>query len=297
MSLFKMGFAARRSAIAALLLLTGATSAMAQATQPEPKSLAAGESADEMGARKPAKPADPSTFPRLANGKPDFTGIWNAGVKGLVNFEDTDLDIPFTPDYMAVHQQRVKAINDGNPPSDYVSTCQAFGMPRVMSFYTIELVVRPEQMWAITEIMHEVRRIYLDGKPHGEFQLKSFNGVSVGHWEGDELVIETTKLKAGYMSMFGMPHSDQMRITERIRMVNRDAIENTMTITDPVALTKPWTVLQRYDRRPADYEISEYNCLENNLSGGGVSVPPESDPGKMLPKSAFSEDQDEGASK
>lgn len=285
-----------RCALAALAFATS-TMALAQAAEPETKSLAAGESSSEMGPRAPATPGDPATFPRLANGKPDFTGVWDAGVKGLVNFEDTDLDIPLTSEYMAVHKKRVKAINDGNPPSDYVSTCQAFGMPRVMSFFTIEFIARPEQLWVATEILHEIRRIYLDGKPHGELQLKSFDGVSTGHWEGDELVVETNKLKAGYMSMFGMPHSDQMTINERIRMVNRDAIENTMTITDPVALSKPWTIIQRYNRRPAGYEIAEYNCLENNLSGGGVSIPPESDPGKMLPKSAFSDDEDQGASK
>lgn len=284
------------SLLAAFALLTS-TLAVAQTTGPEVTTLAAGDLPTDMGPRAPAKPGDPATFPRLANGKPDFTGVWNAGVKGLVSFEDSDVDIPLTPEYLAVHQKRMQATADGNPLPDYVSTCQAFGMPRIMSFYTFELIARPEQVWVITEVLHEVRRIYVDDKAHGEFQQSSFNGVSTAHWEGNELVVETAKLKAGYMSMFGMPHSDRMRITERIRMVNRDALENTMTITDPVALTRPWTVLQRYERRPAGYEIAEYNCLENNLSGGGVTLPAESDPGRMLPKSAFSDDQDPGASK
>jgi hypothetical protein len=168
-------------------------------------------------------------------------------------------------------------------------------MPRLMSYGVFEFAARSEELWVISEVLHEVRRIYVDGKPHGQFQEKSFNGVSTGHWEGDVLVVETTNLRPGYMSMTGAPHSDRMHVTERIRMVNRDAIENELTITDPVALLHPWTIMQRYERKPRDFEITEYNCMENYRSGGGAGISPDNDPAAMLPKSASSDSQDQGS--
>jgi hypothetical protein len=137
----------------------------------------------------------------------------------------------------------------------------------------------------ISEVMHEVRRIYLDGKPHGEWQESTFGGISAGHWEGDTLVVETRKLRPGFMSMTGIPYSDRMVVTERIRMVNRNAIENEMTLADPVALARPWKVVQRYDRKEPGYEIGEYICNEYNISGGS---PADIDPRKDLPASAIS---------
>lgn len=249
----------------------------------------AGDALGDLGPRKPAPPAPPATFPRLANGHPDFTGIWFAGVKDLVELDDSKVEVPLKPEYEAVRKKRAKAIAEGAPLPDYVSTCQAFGMPRLMSYGTLELVARPERMWVISEVLHEVRRIHIDSALHGELQDSSFNGVSSARWDGDTLVVQTAKLRAGYMDMSGIPHSDQMRIVERMRMVNKNAIENEITITDPVALTRPWVVMQRYDRQPAGFEISEYNCMENYRSGGGMTSDPASDPGKMLPASATSQ--------
>jgi len=280
---------------AALAWATLAAPSSAQGTAGDAvKSIPSGDAPTDFGPRRAATPRPPSTFPRLADGRPDFTGVWFAGIKDLVSVMDDKLDVPLTPEYQAVRQRRIKAMADGAPLPDYVSTCQAFGMPRLMSYGIFEFVARPQQIWVISEVLHEVRRIYVDGNRHGEFQEKSFNGVSSAHWEGDVLVVETGNLRAGYMSMTGAPHSDRMHVTERIRMVNRDAIENEITITDPVALLHPWTIVQRYERKPGDFEISEYNCLENYRSGGGAVPSPESDPGAMLPRSASSDNQDHG---
>lgn len=274
-------------ACATLLALAGpAIPALAQAVPQEGAPITAGDNPADYGPRQPATPADPATFPRLPNGRPDFTGVWWAGIKDLTGMDDNAMVIPLQPEYRAVWDRRKAATAAGEPYPDYVSTCQAFGMPRIMAYGLFEFVARDEQLWVITEVMHEVRRIYLDGQPHGQFQIYSFNGVSTGHWEGDTLVVHTDKLREGYLNMGGIPHSDQMTVTERIRMVNANAIENEMTITDPVALTEPWTMIQRYDRRPAGYEIPEYNCLENYRSGG-LEIDPASDPGLMLPASAI----------
>lgn len=280
-----------RTALAFASLVALASNAVPAAAQGVPVGedtpITVGDDPNDYGPRPPATPGDPATFPRLANGRPDFTGVWWAGIKDLTGMDDNAMVIPLQPEYRAVWDLRKAATAAGDPDPDYVSTCQAFGMPRIMAYGLFEFVARDEQLWVITEVMHEVRRIYLDGQPHGEFQIHSFNGVSTGHWEGDTLVVQTEKLREGYLNMGGIPHSDQMTVTERIRMVNANAIENEMTITDPIALTEPWTMIQRYERRPAGYEIPEYICLENYRSGGVIGDPA-SDPGLMLPPSAIS---------
>ena len=251
----------------------------------------AGDDLEDLGPRRPAIPTDPVTFPRLADGHPDFSGVWFAGIKDYVTLDDSHLDIPLAPAFAAVRQKRVALIEAGTPAPDYVSTCQAFGMPRVASYGNFEWVHRPDGLWMLTEVLHEVRRIYLDDKAHGEFQDPSFGGLSIGHWEGDTLVVATDKLKAGYINMTGAPHSDRLTIIERIRMVNPDAIENEITLTDPVALTRPWTVVQRYVRQRPGFDITEYNCLENYRSGNGGqgTAVPAQEPTDMLPPSAFSQ--------
>jgi len=272
-----------------LVVLFAATgdAALAAAT-PKPLQQVGSDVAADFGPRPPAKPAAPSTFPRNADGHPDFTGVWFAGIRDFVTIDDRELDVPLTPDYQSVRRARVKAMNDGKPLPDYVSTCQAFGMPRIMGYGTFEIAHRPKQLWLMSEVMHEVRRVYLDGKPHGEWLEPSFVGLSVGHWQGDTLVVTTNKLRPGFMSMTGVPYSDSLTIVERIRMVNRNAIEDEMTLTDPVALTRPWKVVQRYERRAPDYEIGEYICTENNVSGGTAA---DVDPRKVLPPSALSADR------
>lgn len=243
----------------------------------------AGDDPTEYGLRAPAQPSSAKALPRTTDGRPDLTGVWFAGIRGFTHMDDTTVAIPLKPDYAKVRKIRSDAIAAGKPLSDFVSTCQAFGMPRVMSYGNFEIVQHRRLLVVITEVLHEVRRIYLDGVVHGAGQLDSFDGVSTGHWDGDTLVVRTNKLRAGYFDLSGAPHSDKLTVVERIRMVNPNAIENEMTLTDPLALDRPWVVVQRYERRPKDYEIGEYICSEN-LRTGTDGPSPES----MLPKSAVS---------
>jgi hypothetical protein len=250
--------------------------------------LTTGDQASDYGPRQPQPPGDPKSFPHMADGHPDFSGIWYAGTRDLLDTMDFAVPIPLTPAYQAVRAKRIAATRQGNPYADFVSTCEAFGMPRVMSYGNLEFVQRPNELYVITEALHEVRRIYMDGKKHGEYQDPAFDGISTGHWDGGTLVVDTGDLRAGYLDMAGAPHSDQLRITERLHLVNKDQLQNDLTITDPVALTKPLQVTIRYDRRPADFEIDEYICTENYRSGGGIGLTGPTSPQGMLPASANS---------
>ena len=152
----------------------------------------------------------------------------------------------------------------GEPIAAPGTDCLPYGMPEMMSaIYPLEILQTAGQVTIIAEAMSQVRRIFL-GKP----QLKmgeaapSFYGHSVGHWEGDTLVVDTIGVKESVLGHSEMPHSDQMRITERFRLVTPDILHDEITVTDPVVLEKPWTFTFGY-RRLQNYEMLEYVC-ENN---------------------------------
>jgi hypothetical protein len=108
-----------------------------------------------------------------------------------------------------------------------------------------------------------VRRIFI-GKP----QLKiddvppGYYGHSVGHWDGTTLVVDTVGVKQSVLGHSEMPHSDRMRITERLRLVTPDILHDQITVEDPVTLEQPWTFTFAY-KRMRNYEMLEYIC-ENN---------------------------------
>jgi len=89
-----------------------------------------------------------------------------------------------------------------------------------------------------------------------------YYGRSVGHWDGDTLVVDTIGIKPSIGGYRGMPHSDQMRITERIRLVAPDYLHDQITIDDPVVLEKPVTYTLGYKRMP-NYEMVEFVCDNN----------------------------------
>ena len=140
-----------------------------------------------------------------------------------------------------------------------------YGLPRMMSvaLYPMEIIQRPEQITIVTEAFSEVRRVFMnqpqlpiDEVPPGYY------GHSVGRWEGDTLVVDTVGIKTSIPAYQIMPHSDQMRITERIRLVAPDYLHDQITIEDPVALEKPVTYTLAYRRMP-NYKMVEFVC-ENN---------------------------------
>jgi hypothetical protein len=138
-------------------------------------------------------------------------------------------------------------------------------MPGIMTQpYPIELLFTPGKVTILIEAYMQIRHIYTDGRPLPDDPDLTFNGTSIGHWEGDTLVVESvgftpdTPLGAG-----GMQHSDKMRITERIRLANPDLIEIATTVADPEALQQPYTRTSNFARH-RDWTMAEYVCQQNN---------------------------------
>jgi hypothetical protein len=197
--------------------------------------------------------------------RPNFAGVWQADIP--FDFVDPSKDeIPLTPAY-AVKLKAWRAASDsGKPIADSVARCEAFGMPRIMSFGLMELIQTPQRLTLITEIMHEVRRIWLDGrKAPDDFDL-SYGGFSSGHWEGGVLVVKTMGLRENTLDQYGIPHSDQLTILERIELQGKDRLRDRITLFDPLAYTKAWTVDRYFNRAPAGTEIEEYICNTNGAA-------------------------------
>ena len=151
----------------------------------------------------------------------------------------------------------------GNQDTD-AANCLPPGMPGVMTQpYPIQILVTPGEVTIIQEAYMQVRHVHMDGRDHPADPDLTFNGDSIGHWEGKDLVIDTIGLEPHTEIAQGVGHSDQIHIVERVHQVSPDRLDIATTITDPKILTKPWTVNRPYLRH-RDWQIQEYVCEQNN---------------------------------
>jgi hypothetical protein len=204
---------------------------------------------------------------------PDLTGAWAPyrGGRGA----DPKLAAPapgplvLKPEYAKPYEQRRALEAEANKRGEQLASgavqCVPYGMPTMMSIasYPAEFIQTPKQITIITEAFSEVRRVYMN-MPQEKIEdvAPGFYGRSVGHWDKDTLVIDTVGIKPTIPGYRGMPHSNQMRIAERIRLVAPDYLHDEITIEDPVVLEKPVTYTLAYKRLP-NYEMVEFVC-ENN---------------------------------
>jgi hypothetical protein len=128
-----------------------------------------------------------------------------------------------------------------------------------------KMIQTAEMIVILYEANADVRQIFLDGRERPPSDVQPWwNGYSRGRWEGDTLVVETTNLRdLGWLDVNGAPLTSQATITERFRRPNAGTLEIDVTIDDPKAYTKPWTVRVN-QRLVPDAELIEFVCLENN---------------------------------
>ncbi len=134
----------------------------------------------------------------------------------------------------------------------------------------LEIVQSPGYVAIRYEMVHDVRIIPTDGRPHINADIKSYMGDPVGHWEGNTLVVETTNLKGDTLSIgangdMGAPYSDEMKITERFTRVGPNRIDYRMTVNDPKTYTAPFTIAFPITHEPG-YQLFEYACHEGNMA-------------------------------
>ena len=113
------------------------------------------------------------------------------------------------------------------------------------------------------EWMNLNRQIYTDGRDHREGRPPSWMGESIGHWEGDILIVETANFNdRTWVDRRGLPHSEQLRVVERIQRVSDNELTIDITVEDPIAYTEPWSA-RRVFRSVADWRLEESVCLDN----------------------------------
>lgn len=160
-----------------------------------------------------------------------------------------------------------EATKRGDAPATPAVLCLPYGMPRMMTVasYPIEILQTPGQITIVTEAFSEVRRVFLDQPqlPIDEVP-PGFYGHSVGRWDGDTLVVESTHFRdGGWLDVNGAPLTSDGKITERFRRPTVGTLEIDVTIDDPKAYTRPWTVRVNQRLLP-DADLIEFVCLENN---------------------------------
>jgi len=204
---------------------------------------------------------------------PDLTGAWGIyrGGRGA----DPKLAAPpptplvLKPEYAKPYEEKrareAEAQKRGEQLVNGSVQCVPYGVPTMMSIaiYPVEIIQTPKQVTIIGEAFSEVRRVYLD-RPQAKLEdvAPGYYGRSVGHWEGDTLVVDTIGIKTTVNGYRGMPHSEQMRITERFHLVAPDVLHDQISIEDPVVLEKPMTYTVAYRRMP-NYEMVEFVCDNN----------------------------------
>ncbi len=202
---------------------------------------------------------------------PDFSGTWERypppGETADPRYAPTPIpDPPLKPEFKTkwdIDQKKLQQrIEEGQPAGDNYVHCIPDGMPAMMmGMFPMEIMQRPEQINITQEAFNQVRRIYMNQQlPKWDEIDPSFYGQSVGHWEGDTLVVETTGVK-DYVTFRWAPHSESMKITERIHLLAPDHLKDEVTVEDE-HLAKPWTWAWTF-RRMKDYKLQEYVCEDN----------------------------------
>jgi hypothetical protein len=213
-------------------------------------------------------------LPVLQAQRPDFSGVWGpyrGGVGGDPKVAPPPagplvLKSEFAKPYEARRAMEAAATQRGEPLATGGAQCVPYGVPTMMSvaFYPLEVIQTPRQVTLISEAFSEVRRVYMDQPPSKpEDVAPGYYGRSVGRWDGDTLVVDTIGIKPTVAGYRGMPHSEQMRITERFKLMAADYLHDQITIEDPVVLEKPVTYTLAYKRMMPGYEMVEFVCDNN----------------------------------
>lgn len=207
---------------------------------------------DMTGAWKPLDPINAGPGPlfdpahgvwpaRLAPGEATFGPLPGTYIK----------DIPYNAEYRKRYQALIKETTEGHS-RDTFAACFPFGTPRMLGATPVsfDIIQAPEVILWSNNYGRSERRIFLDGRPHPapEAMEPTYSGHSIGHWEGDTLVVDTVNLIGGYYDETPAPYSDKLHMVERIRLIDTNILEDQMTLNDPVMLERPWVVTRYYWR-------------------------------------------------
>lgn len=196
---------------------------------------------------------------------PDWHGVW--APDWMVTNQNRRLAPQFTPEAAATVAAYRAAQERGENLQGQVANCVPPGVPNVMSQpYPIEFLFRPGAVYVILETYSQVRRIYTDGRALPEDPDPYFNGHSIGRWDGETLLVETSGINPRNELVPGIHATEQTRINERIWLEAADQLVIETAITDPALFTEPYVTRAVLARQPG-WDMREYVCAENNKDG------------------------------
>ena len=166
-------------------------------------------------------------------------------------------------------EEKYKSVKPGYGPratpdsEDPILNCLPPGVPRIMLIpFPMQVIQTPGEVILLFEYDHYIRHIYMDRREHPKELDLTWMGDSIGWWEGNTLVVDTTGLNdKTWLDQVGHPHSDALHVVEHIRRIDRDTLQDDLTIDDPKAYKKAWTGRQVFKLRPT-WHLLEYVCAD-----------------------------------
>jgi hypothetical protein len=203
---------------------------------------------------------------------PDWSGVWNPKITDQDAQIKTNMP-PWTPKAAAQITHMLAEEKAGRPPPIFVD-CLPEGMPSWMlvSHNAMEFLFTPGRVSMLGESDgNRLRRIYTDGRSHPDDPDPSFHGDSIGHWEGDTLVVDTVGVfPEAYIAISeaaGVPNNGDVHIVEHIHLSTPDILSDDLEITAPHVLTAAWKTTRIYFRQRArKFDIAEGVCLQGSFS-------------------------------
>jgi hypothetical protein len=216
----------------------------------------AAQNASGVVAKKAEAPAGPA--PRTADGKPSLSGVWEIPYVPDMS-RGTGSALPFT----AWGEENWKGYDPAK--FDYTAHCLPMGWTRQMNTpMPIEIMQEPNRIAVLFEAWQTFKVIPTDGRDHPKDVDGTWMGNSVGHWEGDTLVVDTVGFNdRTRLDTIGHPHSDQLHVIERLTRTDAMHIAYEVTVDDPKVYTKPFSNKRTFTLKP-NWELMEYSCEENN---------------------------------
>ncbi|HEY7387824.1 MAG TPA: hypothetical protein VH640_04910 [Bryobacteraceae bacterium] len=219
--------------------------------------------------------------PKTAGGKPDFSGMWVARDELPCNAKERGVqctELALTPQVVNI----AAGLKDGLPyqpwAAELVKTrkaelgvndphthCMPPNYPRAWAFPEYQKIFQtPGELVLLHEFNASYRQIFFDGRGFPDDMAPAWSGYSVAHWEPDTLVVESRGFRDdNWLDTTGNPMTSAARVMERIRRPNFGSLEIEITVNDPKAYTRPWTVTM-HEKALVDTEMIDFMCLENN---------------------------------
>jgi hypothetical protein len=212
------------------------------------------------------------TIPRTADGKPDFSGLWQTLTAATWDIQDhaaqkgvpggpgivVGNEIPYQPSALA----RKKQNYDRRTTDDPVAKCYLPGVPRLLYMpHPFQIVQTPNELMMLFEFVHAVRFVFLSGR-HPEGPIEWWLGDSRGRWEGDTLVVDVVHFNdQTWFDNAGNFHSEALHLVERFTYLDADHLQYDVRVEDPKVFTRPWDMrVILYRRKEPSAQLYDYEC-------------------------------------